>query len=65
MTMAQPSGLLDLAPDGDTEVLSELIAGNPGDDVVLSTATEAAYERYAARANGICHLGDPLHRWLY
>jgi hypothetical protein len=65
MTAAQLAGLLDLAPDRDSEVLAELVAGDPADDVVLSPAGEAAYQRYASRANGMWSLSDPLARYLY
>jgi hypothetical protein len=57
--------LLDLAPDRETEILTALIGDDPGGDVVLSPADEAAYQRYAARANHMWSLGDPLARYLY
>jgi hypothetical protein len=63
MTAAQVSGLLDLAPDRDTEVLAALIEA--GGDVVLPPGGEAAYQRYATRANRMWSLGDPLARYLY
>ena len=65
MTIAQLAGLLDLAPDRDSEVLAELLPDDPAADVVLSPAGEAAYQRYAARANHMWSLGDPLARYLY
>jgi hypothetical protein len=65
-TMARVAGLLDLAPDRDTEVLAAVLAGvDPGADVVLSVAGEAAYWRFADRANGMWSGGDPLTRYLY
>lgn len=54
-----------LAPDRDSEVLAELVDGDPAADVVLSPAGEAAYQRYASRANGMWSLSDPLARYLY
>jgi hypothetical protein len=64
--VAQIAGLLDLAPDGDTETLRALVdAAGPGGDVVLSPDSEAAYQRYAARANAMWALSDPIARYLY
>lgn len=65
MTIAQLAGLLDLAADPDTETLMALTGGNPGEDVVLTPAGEAAYQRYATRANRMWSLSDPLARYLY
>jgi len=65
MTIAQLAGLLDLAPDRDSEILAELLPDDAAADLVLSPAGEAAYQRYAARANHMWSLGDPLARYLY
>jgi hypothetical protein len=65
-TIAQLAALLDLAPDRDTEILTALTeAAGPGQDVVLSPDGEAAYQRYATRANRVWAHGDPLARYLY
>jgi hypothetical protein len=64
-TTARLAGLLDLAPDHDTEILAGLAAAGPGQDVVLTPDDEAAYQRFAARANQMWTLGDPLARYLY
>lgn len=65
MTAAQLAGLLDLAPDRDSETLAALVDDDPASDVVLSPAAEEAYQRYASRANRMWSLGDPLARYLY
>jgi len=66
MTAAQLAGLLDLTPDRDSEMLAALVEdSDPGADVVLSPAGEAAYQRYATRANHMWSLSDPLARYLY
>ena len=66
MTAARIAGLLDLAPDADTELLTAIIgAAGPGADVVLDHEGEAAYERYARRANAMWALSDPLSMYLY
>ena len=66
MTTARLAALLDLPPDRDTEVLTALVeAAGPGQDVVLSTVGEDAYQRYANRANRVWTLGDPIARYLY
>jgi hypothetical protein len=65
MTAAQIAGLLDLAPDRDSEVLAALLPDDQAADVVLSPDGEAAYQRYASRANRMWSLGDPLARYLY
>jgi len=65
MTAAQLAGLLDLAPDRDTEILTALIEDAGPGDVILSSSSEAAYQRYATRANAMWSLGDPLARYLY
>jgi hypothetical protein len=59
------AGLLDLAPDRDSEMLAALVDDDPAADVVLSEAAEEAYQRYASRANRMWSLGDPLARYLY
>lgn len=65
MTAAQLAGLLDLAPDRDTEILTALIEDAGPGDVILSSSGEAAYQRYATRANAMWSLGDSLARYLY
>lgn len=65
LTAAQLAGLLDLAPDRDSELLAGLVDDDPDLDVVLSPAAEDAYQRYANRANRMWSLGDPLARYLY
>jgi hypothetical protein len=65
-TLARLAGLLSLAPDRDTEVLTALVqAAGPGQDIVLSPDGEAAYQRYATRANRAWTGGNPLTRYLY
>lgn len=62
----QPPWLLDLAPDRDTEILTAFIqAAGPGQDIVLTADGEAAYQRYANRANRAWTGGNPLTRYLY
>jgi len=65
MTAAQLAGVLDLAPDRDSEVLAALVDVGPDQDVILSPDGEAAYQRYATRANRMWSLSDPLARYLY
>jgi hypothetical protein len=65
-TAARVAGLLDLAPDADTDALARIIAAAaPEADVVLDHDGEAAYERYARRANAVWALPDPLSLSLY
>lgn len=64
-TLARVHGLLDLAMTADTELLTARIAGAGRDDVVLTAAEAAAYERIADRFNGMWTLSDPLSRFLY
>ena len=64
-TLARVHGLLDLAGTADTELLTARIAGAGRDDVVLTAAEAAAYERIADRFNGMWTLSDPLSRFLY
>ncbi len=65
MTAAQLAGLLDLAPDQDTGILAGMAGGDPRADIVLTAEGEAAYQRYATRANRMWSLGDPLSRYVY
>jgi hypothetical protein len=65
MAVAQLAGLLGLAPDRDSEMLAALVDGQAADDVVLTLDGEAAYQRYATRANHVWTLADPLARYLY
>jgi hypothetical protein len=65
MTIAQLAGLLDLAPDRDSELLAALTGEDQDADVVLAEDSEAAYQRYVTRANRMWQLGDPLARWAY
>jgi hypothetical protein len=65
MTVAQLAGLLGLAPDHDSEMLAALVDGQAAGDVVLTLDGEAAYQRYATRANRAWAHGDPLARYLY
>ena len=64
-TLARVHGLLDLASTADTELLTARIAAAGRDDVVLTAAEAAAYERIADRFNGMWALSDPLSRFLY
>jgi hypothetical protein len=66
MAVARLAELLALPPDRDTEILTALIqAAAPGQDIVLSADGEAAYQRYATRANRAWTGGNPLTRYLY
>ena len=65
MTAAQLAGLLDLAPDRDSEMLTALVDGQADIDITLTPGTEAAYQRYVTRANRMWTLADPLARYLY
>lgn len=68
MAAARLAGILDLAADHDTTVLTSLLttaAGNSGGDIVLTPTTEAAYQRYITRFNDMWALSDPLARWQY
>jgi hypothetical protein len=64
-TLARVHGLLDLAITADTELLTARIAAAGRNDVVLTTAEAAAYQRIADRFNGMWALSDPLSRFLY
>jgi hypothetical protein len=58
--------LLDLAPTGDTRLLTaRLGATSPGTDCVLSDAEEAAHARTADRMNHMCAHGSGIDRYLY
>ncbi len=65
MTAAQLAGLLDLAPDRDSEMLAALVDGQADIDITLTPGSEAAYQRYVTRANRMWTLADPLARYLY
>jgi hypothetical protein len=65
-TAARVAGLLDLAPDADTALLARIIeAAAPDADIILDQEGEAAYERFARRANAMWGLSDPLSLYLY
>jgi hypothetical protein len=59
---ARAHGLLDLAPDADTELLAERLQTGR---VLLAPAEQSAYERLTERVLGMFHTGDPLARYLY
>ncbi|HZT66127.1 MAG TPA: hypothetical protein VFA11_10100 [Acidimicrobiales bacterium] len=61
---ARAHGLLDLAPDEDTELLAGCLENRQG-QVVLTGAEHDAYRRLTERALGMFHTGDPLARFLY
>ena len=59
MTAAQLAGLLDLVPDRDSEMLAALVDGQADIDIILTRDGEAAYQRYATRANRMWTLVRP------
>jgi len=61
---ARAHGLLDLAPDVDTELLAGRLEGRQG-RVVLSESEHEAYRRLTERTLAMFHTGDPLARFLY
>ena len=65
MTAAQLAGLLDLAPDRDSELLAALVEGQAEAGIILTPDGEAAYQRYVTRAHRMWTLSDPLARYLY
>jgi hypothetical protein len=65
MTIAKLAGLLDLAPDDDTVLLSRVIAGQRADTIILTPDGEAAYKRFTRRANAMWALSDPLRMYEY
>jgi hypothetical protein len=46
-------------------MLAALVDGQATDDITLTPDGEAAYQRYATRANHMWTLSDPLARYLY
>lgn len=65
MTLAKIAGLLDLAPDYDTALLTRIIAGQRDDTIILTPDAEAAYQRFSRRANAMWALSDPLRLYEY
>ncbi len=64
--LARLAGLLDLAPTGDTRLLTtRMRATPPGTDCTLSATEEAAYARTADRMNRMWALGSGIDRYLY
>jgi hypothetical protein len=58
--------VLALSPDDDTRRLAgRLAARATDDDLVLTMAEEAAYQRLATRLNLLLAAGDPIARYLY
>lgn len=62
--VARAHGLLDLAPDADTELLAGRLSAGGG-RVVLTAAEMLAYQRLTERVLGMFHIGDPLARFMY
>lgn len=58
-------GVLDLAPDADTELLTSLLAVPPTAAVTLTPAADAAYARLADRINTMWADGSDLDRFGY
>jgi hypothetical protein len=59
----QAHGILDLAPDDDTRLLSDTLVKETG-RVVLTPEQDGAYTRFTDRALAMS-LDDPLQRFLY
>ena len=51
-------------PDDDTRALTEVVTA-AGDQVTLTEAQEAAYQRVANRFNRLLTGSDPLHRYEF
>ena len=64
--IARVAGLLDLAPTEQTQLLvARLTANQPGRDLALTEAEEAAYQHTADRMNAMWGLGSPAARTFY
>jgi hypothetical protein len=65
LTTTRLAELFSMIPDHDSEVLAATMQRDQEHDIVLASGSEAAYRRYATRANQIWQAGDPLHLWQY
>jgi hypothetical protein len=61
------SGLVNLPPDGASELLTRLIrsSNDTCGDLELDLDQAAAYMATATRVNQVLTDGDPLARWAY
>lgn len=63
--LARLVAVLDLAPDRDTQMLTDALRAHPEEDLVLTAAQESAYQRVAGRINLLLADADPVSRYLY